>query len=367
MLSETHYWLGLSLVPTLGTTRIQHLIDHFGTAEKVWQASKADLALTNLTTTSVEQFLKFRQATNLNKEFDKVIQCGASLITMADETYPLLLRKIASAPPILYVRGNLLERDMLALAVVGTRKASIYGRDATLKLCRELAQNGVTIISGLAQGIDSHAHRGAINGGGRTIVVLGSGIDYIYPTQNKDLAKEILQNNQGAIISEFPIGMKAHPMNFPRRNRIISGLSLGVLITEAPEKSGALITAEYAIEQGREIFAIPASIFSTNSLGTNRLIQDGAKMVLRADDILSELNIQKDRTVVQHTAETITIESDDEKTLFELLNYEGIHVDDLIRTTQMRPEQVISALTMLELKGLAQMVGYMHYCRSHDS
>jgi DNA processing protein len=259
----------------------------------------------------------------------------------------------------LYVRGALSPADDLALAMVGTRKATSYGRDATYDLAKQLARQGITIVSGLAHGIDAAAHKGALDGGGRTIAVFGCGIDVLYPRENRDLALKICDN--GALISEFPIGTAPAAGNFPRRNRIISGLSLGILVVEAPEGSGALISADLAAEQGREVFAVPGNIYSPMSRGTNRLIQEGAKLVMHVGDVLDELNIAYTNVQTRLSAEQIAPGNEVEASILKHLSADPLHIDEIVRLSQLPIATVSSTLTILELKGLARMVGHMQY------
>ncbi len=309
-----------------------------------------------------QKFLQQRQKLDLSAEVIKVQKAGASLLTLADADYPNILRQLDDSPPVLYVRGQLLQKDDLALAVVGTRTASRYGRDAAHYLSKQLAAQHVTIVSGLAQGIDAAAHQGALDAGGRTIAVLGCGIERIYPRENTALAENILQN--GAILTEYPIGTPPSAANFPRRNRLLSGLARGVLIVEAPDHSGALITATAALEQGRDVFAVPGNIFSAASRGTNRLIQDGAKLVMGVPDILSELNIQYTKKEMRQKTQHLIPDNPVENAILQLLEADPIHVDELIRSSGLAASDVTATLTILELKGLAQTAGHMQYCRS---
>jgi DNA processing protein len=360
---EYAFWLAFSLVPGIGTKRITHLLNTFGSLAAAWEANENRLRQADFDGAPLKHLLEFRKKLNLTAEVNKVKRVGASLLTLLDEGYPALLKTLPDAPPLLYVLGTLYPQDGRALAIVGTRKATKYGRDAAHDLSKQLAGQGVTIISGLAHGIDTVAHQGSIEGGGRTIAVLGSGIDIIYPRENRDLARKIIE--YGALVSEFPIGMQPDKRNFPRRNRVISGMALGVLVVEAPLGSGALITAETAGYQGRDVFAIPASIYNPMGSGTNRLIQDGAKLIMNANDILTELNIAHTNIQARATTEHISPANATEAALLQHLNAEPLHVDDLVRLSQLSISVVMSTLTILELKGLAQMVGHMQYCLTY--
>lgn len=359
-MSNQKYWLGFNLVKHLGGARLKELLAVFGTARDVWEAKERDLRETGLNNQPLQALLKARQTLDLDAEMGKVQAAGAYLITLADSAYPENLRHIPDAPYVLYVRGSLVPTDILSIGMVGTRRASRYGLDVANRMAYWLAKQEVTIVSGMAQGIDSAAHQGALEAEGRTIAVMGCGIDIIYPRENAELSERIIEN--GAIISELPLGAPPAGSNFPRRNRIISGLSFGVLVAEAPESSGALITAEAALEQGRDVFAIPANIFNPMGTGCNRLIQDGAKLVMRASDILDDLDIAYHNQVAQTKTETIAPSNDLESQIMECLDTDTIHVDEIIRQTGLNSSEVISTLTILELKGLAQKVGAMQYC-----
>lgn len=356
------FWLGLHLIRQFGTVRILQFLDHFNSVEELWYAKPEDLHRHDLSDSLIAQFVHGRSKIDLKQEVDKVYQQDASLITLEDPTYPKLLKTISDPPPVLYVKGRLSVIDERCLAIVGTRKPSKYGWDVAHQIASHVAHQDVTIVSGLAQGIDSAAHRGALHAGGKTIAVMATGIDKIYPIENTDLAEEIL--TQGAIITEMPIGTAPLGKNFPRRNRIISGLSLGVLVAEAPEKSGSLITVTAANEQGRDVFAVPHNIFSKTGRGTNQLIQDGAKLVLRIRDILDELNIQHINTQTRIETERIQPENETEITILNQLGADPIHVDEIVRLTQLPTQIVTSTLAILELKGLAEVAGPMQYCRA---
>lgn len=363
-MSDHKYWLGFSLVPEIGAKRLRLLLNWFGDLGTAWSATESQLIQAGMEKIPVVNIISARQRFDLDAEIAKVERLGAWIVTLADAHYPSNLRKLPDTPPVLYVRGSLQAEDERALSIVGTRKSSTYGRDAAHHFAKQLAEYGVTIVSGLAHGIDSTAHRGALDGKGRTIAVLGCGIDRIYPTGNQKLAQDIIQS--GALISEFPIGVPPESRNFPRRNRVISGLSLGVLVVEAPEKSGAMITASMAAEQGREVFAVPGNIFSQSSGGTNRLIQDGAKLVMDVADILDEFNIVHNAVQTRAATEKIAPASGNEARVMEFLSADPIHVDDLVRMTSLPVATVSSTLTILELKGLARAVGYMQYCLIAD-
>jgi len=357
MAGRERYYVGFNLVRGIGPARLRMLIDAFGDVERAWHAPADALYRVGLDRRSLENLLETRARVDLDREVRRVAAVGAHILTWEDEGYPKLLAEIPDPPPVLYVRGELKPEDAWAVAVVGTRRASTYGREVTRRLVSVLAQSGVTIVSGLARGVDAVAHQTALEAGGRTIAVLGCGIDLVYPPEHRELARRIAA--QGALVSEYPLGTQPEPGNFPPRNRIISGLSLGVVITEAGRDSGALITADYAAEQGRDVFAVPGSILSAGCAGTNRLIQDGAKPVLDAADILQELNLtmvaeQKEARQVLPTTET-------EALILAHLSAEPVHVDDLTRAVGLPVAQVTSTLALMELKGMVRQVGGMKY------
>lgn len=356
--NDKKYWLGLSLFPGMGPKRLARMHDAFGDLERAWNASEYQLKQI-MTPRTLAQFNAHRSKIDLNAEMTRIERAGAWLLTLGDDRYPHLLKELDDAPPVLYIRGAITAADDLALSIVGTRKASRYGQDVTGQLAQQLARQQVTIVSGLAQGIDTIAHQSALDAGGRTIAVLGSGIDVLYPPENRELARKIVQN--GAVISEFPLGTRPIAANFPRRNRIVSGLALGVLVTEAPANSGALITASLAGDQGREVFAVPGNILNASAAGTNRLIQDGAKLVMDVTDILGELDIAHTNIQTRVQTESVVPTNDVESRLLAHLNSDPIHIDDLARLCDMPISEISSTLTILELKGIAQMVGNMRY------
>ncbi len=351
------YWVGFNIVRGIGPTRLRALIDYFGSVERAWHAPADGLRSAGLDRRSLGNLLKTRATCDLDREVEKVAALDARVLTWESPGYPRLLREISDAPPVLYVRGTLTEADVWAVAVVGTRRATSYGREVTRRLTGALARSGITVVSGLARGIDGEAHRMALTAGGRTIAVLGCGVDRIYPPEHRTLAQEIMAH--GAVVSDYPMGTEPEGSNFPPRNRIISGLSLGVLVTEAGQRSGALITATYAAEQGRDVFSVPGSILSRNSAGTNMLIQEGAKAVLRPEDILEELNLTM---VAEQTEARQVLPADEtEASLLSHLSAEPTHVDDLRQQVGLPIAQVTSTLALMELKGMVRQVGGMKY------
>lgn len=358
-----HYYIGFNLAQGIGSMRLRALLDAFGDVESAWHAPASALRRAGLDRRSLRNLLSCRAQVDLEREVRRLIDTGVHAVTWEDPNYPRLLREVPAPPPLLYIRGQLVEEDIWAVGVVGTRRATYYGQEVTRRLVTGLAHSRVTTVSGLARGIDGIAHETALEGGGRTIAVLGSGIDRIYPPEHRKLAAQIESN--GAVISEYPLGTPPEAGNFPPRNRIISGLSLGVLITEAGMRSGALITADYAAEQGRDVFAVPGSILSSSSAGTNRLIQEGAKTVVAVEDILNELNLTM--VVEQAQARRVLPATDTENSIIAHLGAEPVHVDQIGRLTGMPIAEVTSALTLMELKGLVRQVGGMKYVTARES
>ncbi len=358
-MNQIAYWVGLSLVPGIGPAKFRRLVDSLGSPEAAWKARPAHLAEAGLDRRTIESLAATRNKVALEQEMQKLERLQVRPLIVEDTDYPERLRTISDPPPILYVRGELASADFLSVAIVGTRRATAYGRQAAERFARGLAENGVTVTSGLARGIDTFAHRAAIDAGGRTLAVLGSGLDIIYPSENRRLADEIAES--GAILSEFPLGTKPDAVNFPRRNRIISGLSAATVVVEAGETSGALITAEFALEQGREVFAVPGNIFSPASRGPNRLIADGARPACELRDILEELKLEA--AVDQREARQAIPQSDTEVALIRCLSHEPVHIDEIRRTVCLPMSVVSSTLTMLELKGLVRQTGGMNYVK----
>ena len=361
--TDLRYWVGFNIVQGIGPAKTRALLDHFGDLEAAWHAGADALRAAGLDRRALANLLETRRTLDLEAEMTRLERAGLRLITWESPDYPPLLAEIPDPPPLLYVKGELRPEDRWALAVVGTRRATAYGRQVTETLVGELARNRITIVSGLARGIDRHAHQAALAAGGRTIAVLGHGLDQVYPPEHRRLAAQIVE--AGALISEYPLGTRPEASNFPPRNRIISGLSLGVLVVEAGLRSGALITADYAAEQGRDVFAVPGNITARSSRGTNRLIQDGAKMVLEARDILEELNMTM---VAQHVEVQMALpENETEARLLSHLSMEPLHVDEIARDLALPIAEVSSTLALMELKGMVRQVGGMHYVLARES
>jgi len=360
---DIKYWVGFSLISGIGRVRLTQLENYFKSLENAWGAAPAELKQAGLDRGSVRAITSRRPKISLEAEMEKLDRYGVKVLTWHDEGYPSRLKEIYDYPPVLYVRGSLLSEDEWCLAVVGTRRATVYGRQVTEEIVADLAQNKITIVSGLAKGIDTVAHHSALEAGGRTIAVFACGLDTVYPGENADLARRIIQ--QGALISEYPLGTRPRADNFPRRNRIMSGMSLGVLAVEAGRTSGALITAHMALEQNREVFAIPGSILSPASSGTNHLIQEGAKLVRNCGDILEELNLTA--VAQQIGLKEVIPASDTESLLLKQLRAEPVHIDEVCRSSGLPMPTVSSTLAMLEIKGLVKQVGVMNYVLAREA
>lgn len=357
-MSDLKYWLGFNLITGIGPAKLQALLDRYGDAASAWQADPGALRTLGFDRRTIDNVVAARQTLDLDAELDRVQGAGVQLLTWNTATYPRYLREIPNPPPLLYMRGEIRPNDRWAVAVVGTRRLTSYGRQVTRDLVVGLARSGVTIVSGLARGIDSLAHKAAIEAGGRTLAVLGSGLNQIYPPENRKLAAQIVQGN-GAVLSEYALNTRPEAKNFPPRNRIISGLSLGTIVIEAGQRSGALITAKFALEQDREVFAVPGPIHSKSSKGTNGLIQQGAKLVASVEDVLEELNLTQ--APQQQAVQMMLPESAEEAELLQHLVDAPVHIDELSRRSGLPSAQVGSTLTLMELKGMVQQVGGMTY------
>lgn len=392
--NETVSLIHLNMIQGVGLKTVQVLRDVFGSAERALQATSEELSKIERLSPTMRDLLSRKPIQYpIERELELIHEYGCQIVTLYDDAYPSRLKEIDTPPLVLYIRGALTSEDTLSISLVGSRDAKDYGRKVGYRLSFQLAQRGLTIVSGLARGIDTSAHRGALEAGGRTIAVMGSGLSFIYPATNSDLAEKITAS--GALISEFPMGVKPKPRNFPRRNRIISGLTLGTVVVEASNRSGALITARLAGEQGREVFAVPGEIFSELSTGTHKLINNGAKLINTVDDLLNELppyvlnQIQSESLTASvpdtetESAQESPVEkpntkseavqppreapppvqstpppdlTPDEKTVFDAIETPSSHIDTIVRTTQLPIAQVSSVLLMLELKGIVQQL-----------
>lgn len=356
-MSEVKYWVGFNMIPGVGRVRLGRLIEHFGNLGNAWRATGAELTAAGLDARSVRAIVAARPALDLDAEMERLERSGVRAVPQDDPLFPRRLREIYDSPPVLYVRGSYVPGDEWALAVVGTRRPTMYGREVTERLTADLVRNGITVVSGLARGIDTIAHRAALAAGGRTVAVLASGVDIIYPPENRRLAEEIAE--RGALVCDYPLGTKPRAEHFPRRNRIMSGLALGTLVIEAAENSGALITARMALEQDREVFAVPGSILSPASTGANRLIRDGAKAVLGVEDILEELNLSAIPRQLPLTE--LAPEDETESLILKHLAQGPAHIDDLCRASALPISTLSSTLTLMELKGMVSQLGNMNY------
>jgi DNA processing protein len=351
------YWVGFNLVKGIGAVRFQRILSYFGDLSLAWEAPGEAFREAGLPDKVLENFLRYRAETDLDQVYESILTQDITILTPLDVDYPALLREIDQPPPVLYVRGALLPADEFAVAVVGTRRVTAYGRQVAQDTSFFLAGHGLTIVSGLARGVDALAHRAALKAGGRTIAVLGSGVDVIYPPEHRNLVEEIIE--QGAVISDYPPGTPPEGVNFPPRNRIISGLSLATIVVEAGERSGALITADFAVEQGRDVFAVPGNVLSPMSRGTNRLVQKGAFMLVSPQDVLNVLELEhvQELAVARQSLPTDTTEI----RILQVMDYEPVHVDTICLALDLPVDKVSAALTMMELKGFVQHVGGMRY------
>jgi DNA processing protein len=351
------FWVGFNLVKGIGAVRFHTLLETFGDASRAWQAPAAALIEAGISQKITANLVKIRSQIDLEQIWNNILAKGIQVITWEDEAYPRYLREIDQPPPVLYLLGNFVPDDDWSVAVVGTRRVTAYGRQVAEELASTLARSGVTVVSGLARGIDAVAHQAALNAGGRTLAVLGSGVDRIYPPEHRKLGERIAA--RGALISDYPPGTPPEAGNFPPRNRIISGLARAVVIVEAGLDSGALITASFAAEQGREVFAVPGNINAPQSQGTNRLIRDGAHPLLSPQDALELLNLSM--ATEQRAARTALPADAGEAQLLQVLGHQPLHVDEIRSQTGMPIEKVTSTLAMMELKGMVRQVGGMNY------
>lgn len=351
---EIEYWVATSAIPGVGTATFGYLLKHFKALKKFWLSDTTSINKLKIPTKTKEAIVDFRNKVDPKVYLDKVYSLGIKCFSLADRDYPANLKTIAGAPPVLYIKGNILPQDDLAIAVVGSRNATFYGRQITEKFVFELSKNGLTIVSGLARGIDSVAHKTALDAGGRTIALLGCGLDMVYPPENKRLAEDIAKN--GAVISEFPLGFPAVQSNFAARNRIISGMSLGVLVPEAAVDSGSMITAGYAAEQGREVFAVPGPITSKFSEGVNNLIKEGVHPVTSAEDILQVLDIERKKDRLPEAGVVGPKDADQQKIL-RLLDGETKHIDLIARDLKLPVEKVSATLSIMEISGFVKNYG----------
>ncbi len=360
----------LNLIPGVGSITIRRLLDFFHDPSAVFTADPALLREAggrSLVQRVIDSISQCASGTEAQNEQELAHERGIHITTFCDSDYPACLKNIPDPPPVLYIKGNLIQEDSVAVAIVGTRKTTPYGVLVAQRFSKELAAAGMTIVSGLAEGIDAAAHAGALEAGGRTVAVVGHGLNHLYPPVHRELAEKIAR--QGAVISEFPINFPPLRENFPRRNRIIAGLSLGVLVVEAPRQSGALITAREALEQGRDVFAVPGPITSVNSRGVHQLIKEGARLVDEPYEILQELSLPLKEQVTQWSSRVekspvIASLSSEETSVFEAIPSGGsAFVDTLVASTEMKTSQLLRLLTGLEIKGVIKQIPGQGYSR----
>lgn len=365
-MQEREAWLALNMVPHVGPATFALLIEHFGTARRILKAPlKAFAGVPGIGPVTAQAIRSFPAAETIARERKRMAARRLRFLTLRDAEYPAPLRRIPQPPPVLYIRGRWEERDCRAVAIVGSRNATPYGREVADRLAFDLVMRGLTIVSGLARGIDAAAHRGALRAGGRTIAVLGSGADIVYPAEHRKLAEAIAE--RGALLSEFPLGTGPLKGNFPRRNRLISGLSIGVVVVEAAVNSGALITANHALEQGREVFAVPGRARGQFSQGCHRLIKAGAKLTEGWEDVLEEFG---GRVLVPQEAIPVVpplppLEGEEEQVL-PLVGEEPLHIDAIIARSRLPAPAVAAALLSLEMKGWVKQLSGKTFVRVHD-
>jgi len=368
MEAERLYWWALSLAPGIGVRRFYKLLEEYGSVQNIWECKPADLQ-TILPARIRKEFVEFRVNFDPEPRLKALQERGISLITLLDADYPNNLKDIIDPPPVLYILGQLKPRDSRSIAVVGSRRATPYGRATAERFGRELAELGFTVISGMARGIDTCAHRGCLAAGGRTIAVLGCGLDYVYPPENRTLMAKIAR--EGAVVTEFPLGTPPEAGHFPVRNRIISGLSQGVLVIESPLNSGTMITVNQALDQNRSVMAVPGRIDSPNAVGCHKLIRDGARLITCADDVIEELQdlMPRSRQQFNNTPHPTPLQApatkpvdapqpklgDDERHLIGLLDEER-HVDFLIRSSDLPASRVNALLVGLQLRRLVSLL-----------
>jgi DNA processing protein len=355
------YLHALNKIDGIGSQKIKKLLSFFNNdSENIWHATYSDLQIALGDGKLPEKIINARKKINPEKEWAYLEKENIHITSLADESYPKLLKEICNPPHLIYLKGNLNLNETPSIAIVGARKHSPYGAQATVAFSRNLAKSGLSIVSGLALGIDAIAHKSALDVNEKTIAVLGSSIDNknIYPRTNFQLAQEIITKN-GTLLSEYPPETSATAFTFPARNRIIAGLAMGTLVVEAGEKSGALITARLALENNREVFAIPGSIFSENSIGTNNLIKTGAKLIMNISDILEELHFSQTTSTIK-TCKKIT-DNKDEATILNILSDKPLHIDNIGKISKLGTAMTTSILTMMEIKGWVKNIGGQNY------
>jgi DNA processing protein len=352
-MTEREYLLLVTSFIPFGPARIKLLLSYFGNAKKIWKAESKELIQLGLGEERTSQFFEYRIKINKKEYFNRLKKHSINFLTINDADYPENLKELKNSPYVLYIKGKLKPSDSNSVAVVGSRKMTSYGKEITQKFSSELASLGITIVSGLARGIDTVSHQSALFVGGRTIAVLGCGLDMVYPPENFRLAKDIEKN--GALISEYPLGYPAKPINFASRNRIISGLSKVVLVVEGATKSGTLLTASHAAEQGREVFAVPGQITSPLSGAPLFLLKNGARIATEVNDILEEMDLEV--KVDKEKIEKIMPTTNEEEKILSILENESLHLDELARISSLEVGALSARLTIMELKGLIKNLG----------
>ena len=380
MSNDTKFWVALSRVPQLGTVKFRRLVSYFGILENAWNAGFKELKAAGIEDRPAQEIVAAKNNSSPDDEMAALERAGVTAVTWNDLGYPARLKEIADPPPVLFYKGTLLASDDRSVAIVGTRSPTTYGREAAAVLSRGLVQAGLTVVSGLALGIDGVAHRAALENGGRTIAVMAGGLDGVYPKDHTALFGQVQE--QGAVVSEQALGVRPDSRSFPRRNRLISGMSLGSVVIEAAEGSGARHTVYHALDQDREVFCVPGSIFSPASDFTNRMIKEGAKLVMGITDILEELNMveaspkagksKKTLNALENVPEQLSFATADddepvEQALLSRLTDAPLHIDEIQRSSGLPITSVSSTLTMLELKGKIKQVGCMHYIRIRET
>ncbi|MDD4953467.1 MAG: DNA-processing protein DprA [Candidatus Omnitrophica bacterium] len=363
-MTQIEVLVALNMACDIGSTRLKKLLEYFGKPQEILEAPQEKLNAVAGIGENIASRIRALKSEDISKEFKSAQRLGLKILTPEDAEYPHNLKYIYDPPIVLYVKGELEPEDSLALGIVGSRRASFYGLSCAQRFAEELSAHNFTIVSGMARGVDTAAHRGALKAGGRTIAVIGSGFNNIYPQENVGLAEEIAAS--GAVISEFSINTQPLPQNFPRRNRIISGLSLGILVVEAAQNSGAMITADCALEQGREVFALPGKVDSATSFGPNTLIKQGAKLVCAVEDILEEFNLlpqEAKKEKVENTDKANAVISQ-ESQVYELISSESIHLDELLEKTKLDIPRVSGILLSLQLKKLIRQLPGKQFVRN---
>lgn len=360
MTNDIQYWLAIDSMQKIGPAKFKKLYSYFSTMEEAWRADIGEWEKAGIDKNLINDFAIEKKQINPQQLLEEIEREQIEVMIILNKDYPVMLKEIYSPPAIIYYRGTLPQSADICLAVVGTRKISHYGRQVVSEIVAELSQNQICIISGLAVGVDSSAHQTTLDNRGKTVAVLGGGIDNnsIYPSQNRYLAEKIIDGG-GAVISEYKPKTLPIRINFPARNRIISGLSSGTLVIEADEDSGALITAQFALEQNREIFAVPGNIYSPTSKGTNKLLKQGARLVTCAKDVLETLNLEQLQSVI--SSQKISPDTKEEETLLQILSKEPIHIDTLIKQSGLSTNAVSATLIMMEMKGKIKNLGGMNY------